>query len=327
VSHRLPAGTTAWLLSGGKIGHDVVSRGVLDALGVEVTVKPLRPRRVFASLAPWGPADPRGMATLIPIYPDLAMASGRQTVPFLRALKRASPGTFTVFMGDPRTSRHGADMIWAPRHDDLAGEDVLTTLTAPHPMGGERLAAIRAGGLPPDIAALPSPRVAVVIGGPSRHHAFGHDDQARLVEVVASLASAGAGLMVTPSRRTPPELLAAIRARLGPAAPAVVWDGHGDNPYARFLAFADAVLVTGDSTNMIGESCATGVPVHVFEPSGGHRKITGFVDHLVAAGVVRRWSGRLEHWTYQPIDSTHDVAQEVARRYAAFRHKAVVSNS
>ena len=88
--------------------------------------------------------------------------------------------------------------------------------------------------------------------------------------------------MATPSRRTPPELLAAVRAGLG-GAPGFVWDGDGDNPYAAMLALADAMLVTGDSANMVGEATATGAPVHIFEPSGGgSKKLGGAIDALVA---------------------------------------------
>lgn len=327
MSALLPEGTTAWLLSTGKVGHDVPSRGVLEALGASTSVKALHPRLPFRVAAPWGAPDPRDMReTLRPPYPDLAVASGRQTVPYLRAVKRLSPATFTIFMGDPRTRLHGADLVWAPRHDALSGASVITTLTAPHSFGASRLAALRGAGATAAIAALPRPRVAVLLGGPSRHHPFGAADQAGLVEAVAAIAATGAGVMVTPSRRTPPALMQAIRERLGPSAAAVLWDGSGDNPYAQFLAFADAILVTGDSTNMIGEACATGAPVHVFDPQeGGHRKIAGFIDHLVDAGVVRRWAGRLEHWTYRPIDSTREVAEAIAGRFAAFRHEGVAA--
>ena len=57
---------------------------------------------------------------------------------------------------------------------------------------------------------------------------------------------------------------------------------------------ADAILVTGDSVNMVGEALAAGRPVHVYEPRGGHRKITAYIDALVSQGLARRWQGRLE---------------------------------
>ena len=83
----------------------------------------------------------------------------------------------------------------------------------------------------------------------------------------AALAETGASLMITASRRTPAALrhaLEALAARHG----GFFWDGTGENPYVALLALADAIVVTADSFNMIGEAAATGVPVLVFEPSG-----------------------------------------------------------
>ena len=132
------------------------------------------------------------------------------------------------------------------------------------------------------------------------------------------LAAAGCGVMVTPSRRTPAALTTALAKALE-GKPAFVWDGTGSNPYAAMIALADSIVVTGDSVNMVGEALASGVPVQVYEPSGGHRKITGFIDKLVAAGHVRRWAGGLERWDNPPVDATSVIAGEIARRYNAFR--------
>ena len=125
--------------------------------------------------------------------------------------------------------------------------------------------------------------------------------------------------MATPSRRTPPELLAAVRHGLGDG-PGFVWDGQGDNPYASILALADAVLVTGDSANMVGEATATGAPVHVFEPSGGDAgKLGQAIEALERLGAVKRFAGRIERFAYAPIDSSSVIAAEIARRFARAR--------
>jgi hypothetical protein len=85
------------------------------------------------------------------------------------------------------------------------------------------------------------------------------------------------------------------------------------------LAHADHIIVTADSVNMVGEAVTTGVPVYVYEPGGGHRKITAYIDRLIGLGAVRRWNGRLESWTYEPIDATPGMAREIASRYLQAR--------
>ena len=150
------------------------------------------------------------------------------------------------------------------------------------------------------------------------NHDFSEADIAELGRIAGSIAADGAALMVTPSRRTPPAAVAAIRAALA-GRPAFVWDGSGANPYPQILAHAEAIVVTGDSVNMMGEACATGAPVHVYEPSGGHPKVTRYIDRLAQEGAVRRWAGKLERWSYAPLDSAPVAAAAIAARFHAFR--------
>lgn len=312
----LPPDTRILVLGSGRIGHEVNARGVAGALGIVPDFITVKPRKVFELAAPWGPVDPAD-APRSP-WPDMAIACGRITVPYLRAIKSGSRGrTFTVFLQDPRAWRGSADLIWVPEHDRLRGPNVLTTLTSPHSFSSDALTRARAA-IDPRLASLPQPRVAMVLGGDSGAHRFEAKDIEALAGIARDIVLSGRGLMVTPSRRTPSALIEAIRAAIA-GHNAFVWDGSGDNPYVQILAQADTIVVTGDSVNMVGEACATGAPVHVYEPSGGAPKITHFVDGLISAGAVRRWSGQLQDWRYPPIDATQEIAVEAARRYLAHR--------
>ncbi len=299
------------LLGSGRIGHEVNARGVVDALGWPHQIRAVSPRFPYGRLAPWGPVDPLDTAAH-GAPPDVVIASGRVTVPYARAWRRR--GAFTVFLQDPRWARREMDLIWVPEHDSLRGPNVLATLTSPHPFTPARLAAARAAP-DPRLAALPAPRCAMALGGPGGAQRFTPADVVRLADAVRAIRAQGFSIMATPSRRTPPELAEAVRAAVGAG---FFWDGSGENPYPAMLALADALLVTGDSANMVGEAVATGSPVHVFEASGGRAgKLAGFVDALVTRGAARRWSGRLESFAYAPLDSSREIAGEIARRYAA----------
>ncbi|XBQ10892.1 MAG: mitochondrial fission ELM1 family protein [Salinarimonas sp.] len=316
--------TRAVVLTDGKAGDELQCLGVAEALGLAPEIRRVRPRRPFAWLAPRGPIDPRERpgrpeGPLPEPYPDLVIASGRRAVPYLPALKRASDGrTFTAFLKDPRTGPSAADFVWVSEHDRLRGETVLATLTAPHRVTPARLAAARAAP-DPRLAGLPGPRVAVLAGGDSRHHRFTDADQARLLADLARLAREdGARPMITASRRTPHALRAGL-ARLAAETGGFFWDGSGENPYVALLALADAIVVTADSTNMLGEAAASGAPVLVFAPTGGHRKFETLVSGLERQGVARPFRGRLEGTRYEPLDSTPVVAAALARAYRAHR--------
>ena len=299
------------LLGSGRIGHEVNARGVVAALGWPHEERTVAPRFPYGRLAPWGPVDPADPAAQ-GAAPDVVIASGRVTVPYARAWARR--GAFTVFLQDPRWARREMDLIWVPEHDSLRGPNVVTTLTSPHPFSPARLAAARAAP-DPRLVALPAPRCAVLLGGPGGAQRFTPADSAGLVEAVRAIRAQGFSVMATPSRRTPPELAEAVRAAVGDG---LFWDGSGENPYPAMLALADALLVTGDSANMVGEAVATGAPVHVFEPSGGRAgKLRRFIDALVARGAARRWTGRLQSFSYEPLDSSGEIAAEIARSFAA----------
>ncbi|MCA0425374.1 MAG: mitochondrial fission ELM1 family protein [Proteobacteria bacterium] len=323
AARRLVAGARCWVLSDGKIGDEVQCLGVAEALGLAAEVRRVAPRKPWVWLMPWGGIDPaeapaKPGSPLAAPYPDIAIASGRRTVSYLRHVKRASGGkTFTVYLKDPRSGAGSADFLWVPQHDRLRGENVLVTLTSPHRLSPERLLAARAA--PPyGLDRLPHPRVALVIGGNSHHHRFTDADIADFAGHVRQLAEAGAGLMATASRRTPPSLAGALRTIVTERG-GFFWDGTGENPYPAMLALADAVVVTADSVNMVGEALVTGKPVHIVEPSGGSAKITKFLSELRAAGLVRPFAGRIEGSTYTPVDATQTIAVALAQRFAAVR--------
>lgn len=329
----------AWLITDGKIGDEIPMRGLAAAMGLATAPRRIRPRKFFAALAPWGPADPLDVHRLCHArenghpevagqmdsrfrgndnFPTVAFAAGRRTVPVLRALKAASPATFTIFLGNPHTRRHGADVIWAPAHDELVRPAVMSTLTTPHPYSSATLAAFREKP-DPRIAVLPSPRAGLLIGGASRHHAFGPAETEALVAAAHAIRAQGFSLAATISRRTPPALTAALRETFRNDPDVFLWTGQDDNPYGSLLACANTLLVTADSTNMVSEAVATSAPVHLFEPSGGHPRLTRLIDGLIAAGRVRRWAGVADHWPVKPIDATPQVAAELKRRLDAFQ--------
>ncbi|WP_230531584.1 mitochondrial fission ELM1 family protein [Microvirga roseola] len=320
---RNQTGITSWVLTDGKAGDELQALSVAEALGLSPEIRRVRPRPPFSWLMPWGPIDPRERpdandSPLAPPYPDIVIGSGRRAVAYLRFVKRISGWrSYTVFLKDPRTGPEVADFIWSPSYDRVRGPNVLTTLTPPHRVSARRIAAARAAP-DPRLAGLPSPRVAVIIGGNSRHHHFTEADTARFVEHLTAVAETGAGLMMTASRRTPPALKEALQ-QLATRHQGFFWDGSGENPYVALLSLADFIVATADSGNMIGEAAATGRPVLVFEPSRGHPKLRVLLKELEAQGIVHPLTGRLVGQPYEPLNSTPQIADAIAQGLARHR--------
>jgi mitochondrial fission protein ELM1 len=318
------AGLRAWVVTTGMAGMDVQTQGVAEALGLDYEMKRVEPRGLWRFLAPWGPVAPserfgEAGSQFAPPWPDVAISLGRGSVPYMRALRRrAGNRTFAVVMQDPKTGLGTADMIWVPEHDRLRGHNVFTTLTAPHGFTPARLAELRLG-MPAEIAALPAPRVAVVLGGKNSVYKFSNDDDDRFKRSLQALGALGVSFMVTPSRRTHERLRVAADEATRPFA-RIFWDGSGPNPYGDFLAHADLLVVTADSVNMTGEACATGKPVFVFTPSRGSKKFRWFHSALQAHGATRplpeTFAG-LPAWSYEPLHSVDAIAREIERRWQA----------
>jgi mitochondrial fission protein ELM1 len=238
----------------------------------------------------------------------------------MRALRRRSPETFSIVLLDNRAGLGIADVIWVPQHDRLRGPNVVTTLTAPHSFTAERLARLRQV-IPADIAALPRPRIAVILGGKNKVYEFRPADDARLAASLQALGALGASFMITPSRRTHARLLE-VTEEATRAFARILWNGEGTNPYPDFLAHADAFVVTADSVNMTGEAAATGRPVYLFTPSAGSDKFRRFHAALQAHGATRPLPDHpdaIPAWTYEPLQSAESIAREIERRWGASR--------
>ena len=315
-------GRKGWLISDGKAGMVVQVRGVADALGLDYEMKTVDPQGLTRIMAPWGTVDAGANFTdpgamFAPPWPDIAIATGRASIPYLRTLRKlAGPACYTVVLQDPKTGRDTADLIWVPQHDRRRDVNVITTLTSPHSFSPERFASLR-GEMPAEIAALPAPRITIVLGGKNSAYKYLESDDEKLGQALKRLSVAGASFMITTSRRTHHRLLQAVE-RATSDAPRILWTGDGENPYPQFLAHADGLIVTADSVNMTGEACASGKPVYVFFPSGGSAKFRRFHDALNAYGATRALDDSVtefEQWTYEPLQSARVIADEIEVRW------------
>ncbi len=313
------ANKTCWALTDGMAGRDNQSLGLAEAIGLPTVVKRLHPRLPWRWLpaqvwvAPFRALAPQS-DRLAPPWPDLLIGTGRQNRAFSIAVRAASDGRCrTVQIQDPMVPPDKFDLVVAPRHDNLAGVNVIETRGALHRVTAEKLAA-EAARFRAALADLPRPWVAVLIGGTNKAYRLTPARTVQLAgELKAMAAAAGGTLLVTPSRRTGADNEAALRQALADS-PAVIWDGLGDNPYLGWLGLADAVVVTCDSVSMVSEACAAAKPVHVVMLDGGNRKFRAFHAGLEADGVTRPFRGKLESWTSEPLDDIAKVAVEIRRR-------------
>lgn len=300
--------------------------GVAAALGGSPSVRHIGLRQPWKTLSPWLGFEQGWSFTgdsLEPApgadWPRLLIAAGRKSAAASRYVKKKSGGrTFTVQIQDPRVSPRFFDLLALPAHDLRPGKahapNVVVTAATPNRITPETLAAAREK-FAASLQDLPQPRVAVLIGGDSRTHRLTPAIMRELAGQLKRLASQGAGLMVTTSRRTGAEALAILQNELR-GTNAVLWTGHdgGENPYHGFLAWADYIVVTADSASMISDAATTGKPVLVAALEGGSARFDRLHRGLQDKGVTRAFSGTLENYSYAPLRDAELIAAEIRKR-------------
>lgn len=317
-SQDLPSGASCWIVTNGMAGFEMQAVGVAEALGLKPELKRVSPPAPHKWMAPWGPAAAND--SIAAPWPNIVIASGRQSIPYARRIKKASEGkTFVAILQNPKVDPAKFDLVWAPEHDQLTGSNVIATLTAPNRITPEKLAKA-ASELSQRYEALPQRKIAVVLGGPNKVYQFSSDDMRNIATALKKLAEREkAGLMVTTSRRTTAEATAVLREELI-SVPHDIYDALSDapedNPYPGLLGLAEAIVVTCDSHNMVGEATVTGKPVYVVELEGGSPKFRRFLDALYVNNVARQFDGLLETWSYAPLNATQEIAAAIAAAYS-----------
>lgn len=310
---------TSWIVTDGIPGVENQCLGLAAAVGLTPQIKRIKMRSPWRQLAPMlrcgmkyaFASEGDGM---VPPWPDILIASGRQSILaslYVRAQSRreGGRGTFTIQIQNPRLDPALFDVVITPRHDRLTGANVISPLGSLHRVT-PALLATEATKLAPRLVDLPGRKIAVLIGGSNAVYRLTPDLMRTLAAQLAALAAQGYGVMITTSRRTGAENLAILRHALKDA-PVFLWDGQGANPYFGMLGLAEAILVTGDSVNMVSEACSVGKPVMLLPLEGaGSEKFRRFHAAFSDGGYIQPFRGQIEIWQAKRLD---DVAVAAAR--------------
>lgn len=318
ASVKTSATRPCWVLHDDAAGNRRQATALAEALALPFDEWTLAPRRPWSWFAPrlspgcgaaFGPAF---FETLRDAPPALAIGCGRQASLATRLAGRA--GAKVVQILDPRIPPRHWNLVIAPEHDRLRGENAIPMLGSLNPVDTDWLA--RARDRFPAFGRLPSPRTAVLLGGPTRAVNFNERAFATLSKKTDRwLAGDHGSLMLCGSPRTPTMLADAAR-RSYTEGSGVLWLNAQDgvNPYAGILAWADRIIATPDSVNMISEACATSVPVFIATPELATGRLRNFIERLLVLGRVRRQEDEPTIFPVVPLRETARVAALVRER-------------
>ena len=310
-----------WVITDAAAGNQRQALALAEHLPMPFRHLELEPRAPWSWLAPrltaGGrlalPAQQRSL--FVPPWPGVAIGCGRAAALFTRLLRPWSDGRcYTVQILDPRIDPAHWDAVIAPRHDRTGGSNVLQPLGSLNAVDEAWLADGRESC--PQFAELPQPRVGVLLGGPRKGIALDADYARQLAaHLLERQQREGGSLLVLASRRTSPALIETFRDALQ-GVPGLVWAGHDDgrNPYPGVLGWADRLVVTPDSVNMLSEACAVGCPVQTFVTGALPAKIERFHHLLREAGLLQDLDAPTPAEPRSPLRETAAIASELCER-------------
>ena len=153
-------------------------------------------------------------------------------------------------------------------HNAVGKSNICKTIGVPNPISPEMLNTERER-LKFELNLSDCQRIGILLGGTDRHETITTSDAAKLSEICETVAKEmDAQILVTTSRRTPPDVVASLSSTLQhtnwcplfivPDIPSEIAD-----PYQAILALSDLLIVTADSFSMVCEAASSGRQVSV----------------------------------------------------------------
>ena len=323
TAERSAQADECWILSDGHAGNVRQARALAAAMGFsdarDIVLTPrapwrwVAPRTWPATENAFGP----GFARALSAPPRIAIGCGRQAALATRLLRVR--GSRVVQILDPRLPPESWDVVVAPEHDGLSGTNVVTLVGSLHGVDDLWLAQARSDFS--ILSPLAAPRTTLLLGGPTSHASYDTAALARdLQRLAARVREERGSLLATTSRRTPADWAATLKHTCGDVpglrwfAPTTPGGDDSDNPYAGMLAWADRIVCTPDSVNMLSEACATHAPVFVLGGETTQGRLQRFHASLQSRGRVRAFDDALAPYPVEPLRETQRVAAEVRTR-------------
>ena len=298
-----------WIISSGLIGCENQCIGLAEKLNLDYEIKKINPSMLLSIIAPYG--IPRKSDETQAPWPDIVIGAGRRTIPYVRYIKKKSKGScFTVYLQDPKINTNNFDLVWAPYHDNLKGNNVISTLLSPGRVSNELLR-LEKEKWSKELTKLPKPYLTILIGGKSKGFEFSNNERLHILDSISKVIKSGWTPLISTSRRTPKKLIKDIKSLIA-NKPHYLYDNKGNNPYYAFLEMSDVALVTPDSVNMISETLTANLSTYIFDLNCKSRKINNFLSSLIKKKYIKKFEKNIEIFDVKVINATEQIANHIS---------------
>ena len=236
---------------------------------------------------------------------DLVISCGRKSVVPSIILKKKNDKIFTIHIQDPKVSFKNFDLVVAPEHDNLVGENVISSKGAIHYITKDEIE--RANSYLSD--KINSKKiVSLILGGPNKYYNFNNEELTRIFnEVESNFILQGYKAIVIPSMRTPKRIIDLANKEF--LSDGYVVNSVDKQAYLASLALANKIVVTCDSTSMISEVAASGKPIFVahMQPKMNNYRFKRFFHLFREMGITRNLEEKVENWSYKYFNEAERI--------------------
>ena len=237
----------------------------------------------------------------------IIISCGRKSViPSIALKKRFGNEIFNIHIQDPKVSLKYFDLIISPDHDNLKGDNVLSTRGSIHYLTRKEIAE---NSKYIQIDKGKKKIVTFIIGGPNKYYNYSDEQIHYIFNKVKKLFTPDKfKLIVIPSYRTPERIIKKAFNTFG--FNHYVVKEIDKKAYLSSLSIADYIIVTCDSTSMISEAAVTGKPVYMamMKPIRSIRRFKSFYSQFMSFGIAKELTDSIDNWSYDKLDEVNRIA-------------------
>ena len=243
----------------------------------------------------------------------IIISCGRKSVIHSIALKkRFKKDIFNIHIQDPKVSLENFDLIICPEHDNLRGDNVITTVGAIHYLTKKEIDKnIKYIKIDKENKKL----VSFILGGPNKYYDYSEKQIDIVFNKVKTLFTPDKyKLIIIPSYRTPEKIIK--KAYNTFSHNNLVLKNIDKNAYLSSLSISDIIVVTCDSTSMISESAFTGKPIYVanMPPIRNNNRFKNFYTQFKKLDIIRDLEDNINLWSYDQLDEANRIAPIIKER-------------
>ena len=246
---------------------------------------------------------------------DVIISCGRKSViPSIFIKKNSKKKVFNIHIQDPKVSLDNFDVVVAPQHDNLNGDNVITTKGAIHYLTNQEIEENK-GYLSSKIKSGKEV-VTLILGGSNKYYKYTRENIENVfLKVSENFIKNNFQLIVVPSMRTPKDIIEFASEYFGKEH--LVVKDVDKKAYLSALGLSKFIVVTCDSSSMISETTITGKPIYVAQipASKDDYRFRKFMSLFKELNIVKVLENNIENWNYEKLDETNRVAKEIKKKF------------